>query len=378
MRVLNYLVLACGLAIAVPVFAQHDHTTHGSGHKMAAQQPPVAPPAPAVANDQGPHGGRLADVGAMQIETVIAPSGIRLFAYNEQKNPLDLRDVRGVATLQVQGDAKRYRYDLFAETRSDGSAEALAVAVDLSPIAGRQIELAVQLAGLSGPQGQPVRFQTTAVAPRTEAQQVAAAIAEQKVCPVSGQPLGSMGRPIPVQVGDRTVYVCCAGCIDAVKDNPSQYVIGKPMLKVAPATDADAAAIAAQKLCPVMDEPLGSMGTPLKVTGLPRDVYLCCKGCLKFLEKEPQKYLAKLPAAPGTAKPEITKATAADAPFVAAQKLCPVMDEPLDAMGGPYRTVVEGRVVYLCCPGCAKKLHADPQGYLQKLAQQGVEPPRVR
>ena len=214
-----------------------------------------------------------------------------------------------------------------------------------------------------------------AVVPMTEIQRAAAAIAVQKTCPVSGQPLGSMGEPIPVTIGAQTVYVCCQSCIEAVRQNPTKHLPGKPALSVTLATEADAAAIAAQKVCLVADAPLGSMGTPLKVTGLGRDVFICCKACLKALEEAPQKHLAKLPPLP---EPEVEKAAREDAPFIALQKLCPVMDKPLGAMGEPCRTVVEGRVVYLCCPSCAKKLQAAPQTYLEKLARQGVEPPVAR
>ncbi|MAT71752.1 MAG: hypothetical protein CMJ58_19770 [Planctomycetaceae bacterium] len=74
----------------------------------------------------------------------------------------------------------------------------------------------------------------------------------------------------------------------------------------------------------------------------------------------------------------MTKASAADAAFGAAQKTCPVMDEPLDAMGGPYRTVVGGKIVHLCCPGCAKFLQADPEKYLAKLKDHGVASPAAK
>ncbi len=33
---------------------------------------------------------------------------------------------------------------------------------------------------------------------------------KQKVCPVSGEPLGSMGTPYKVTVKDREVFLCCA------------------------------------------------------------------------------------------------------------------------------------------------------------------------
>lgn len=59
-------------------------------------------------------------------------------------------------------------------------------------------------------------------------------------------------------------------------------------------SDADRTAALSQKVCPVTDEPLGSMGTPLKVTVEGRDVFLCCGGCEDQIKNEPAKYLAKL------------------------------------------------------------------------------------
>ncbi|NUQ62164.1 MAG: hypothetical protein HUU20_06735 [Pirellulales bacterium] len=50
-----------------------------------------------------------------------------------------------------------------------------------------------------------------------------------------------------------------------------------------------------QKVCPVSGEPLGSMGTPYKVTVKGRDVFLCCDGCEEEIKAHPDKYLAKLP-----------------------------------------------------------------------------------
>ena len=52
----------------------------------------------------------------------------------------------------------------------------------------------------------------------------------------------------------------------------------------------------AQKVCPVGDGALGLMGMPYKVTVNGRDVYLCCEGCKESIEKDPEKYLAKLDA----------------------------------------------------------------------------------
>lgn len=62
-------------------------------------------------------------------------------------------------------------------------------------------------------------------------------------------------------------------------------------------SESDRAAALAQKTCPVSGEPLGSMGTPIKVTAAGRDVFLCCEGCKEKFEANPAEFLAKLDAA---------------------------------------------------------------------------------
>ncbi len=46
----------------------------------------------------------------------------------------------------------------------------------------------------------------------------------QKVCPVTGEPLGSMGAPIKVTVGGRRLFICCEGCEDDAKKNFDEYL----------------------------------------------------------------------------------------------------------------------------------------------------------
>lgn len=49
-----------------------------------------------------------------------------------------------------------------------------------------------------------------------------------------------------------------------------------------------------QQTCPVSDERLGLMDTPIKVTVNGHDVFICCPGCKEALEENPDEYLAKL------------------------------------------------------------------------------------
>src|SRR6266496_2710454 len=51
------------------------------------------------------------------------------------------------------------------------------------------------------------------------------------------------------------------------------------------------------KTCVVSDEKLGGdMGEPYVFTYKDREVKLCCKGCLKDFNKEPEKYVKKMEA----------------------------------------------------------------------------------
>jgi len=59
-------------------------------------------------------------------------------------------------------------------------------------------------------------------------------------------------------------------------------------------SEADRVAALKQEVCPVADNPLGSMGAPYKVTVEGREVFLCCEGCEEELKSNPAKYLAKL------------------------------------------------------------------------------------
>lgn len=49
-------------------------------------------------------------------------------------------------------------------------------------------------------------------------------VAEQKVCPVTGASLGSMGDPIKAMVDGRPVYLCCKGCVAKVNNDPETYL----------------------------------------------------------------------------------------------------------------------------------------------------------
>ncbi len=42
----------------------------------------------------------------------------------------------------------------------------------------------------------------------------------QALCPLSGENLGSMGKPVVKTVGDKTVFLCCKGCEEEFDKDP--------------------------------------------------------------------------------------------------------------------------------------------------------------
>ena len=88
-----------------------------------------------------------------------------------------------------------------------------------------------------------------------------------------------------------TTLLLAAALVGCGTSTPPAAKDEKPVL-----TDADKALIEKQKLCLVANEPLGSMGTPIKVSVKGRDVFLCCEGCREAVLADPDKYLAKLDA----------------------------------------------------------------------------------
>jgi hypothetical protein len=81
---------------------------------------------------------------------------------------------------------------------------------------------------------------------------------------------------------------------DAGPQNPAPAVASDYASPLAAAKQSDKELIEKQKTCPVTDQPLGSMGQPVKVVVKNRTVFLCCAGCKKTLLANPDKYLKKL------------------------------------------------------------------------------------
>ena len=134
----------------------------------------------------------------------------------------------------------------------------------------------------------------------------------QRTCPIiANSRLGSMGVPIKLTLDGQTVFVCCKGCVSAAKEAPAataaraaelrsgaSMAVPTPEAKIRTNLDAllpaDRALAEGQRLCPVTDLPLGSMGKPGKVMANGRPVFVCCASCDEDVRAKPTAMLDKI------------------------------------------------------------------------------------
>lgn len=194
--------------------------------------------------------------------------------------------------------------------------------------------------------------------------------AAQGICPVMEKALPP--NPKSTIVNGQSIYICCPPCSKKIQANPKKHLTklagyystairnpstatsstskGKAAAKIAeamrklPVTDQIQASV--QQVCPVSGNLLGAMGTPQKVRVGKMAVFLCCEGCKQD-------------------KINKTHWSAIAQNLKQAQGKCPVMEKALPA--NAKSTIVDGRLVFICCPPCTKKITADPNKYLAKV-----------
>jgi len=125
---------------------------------------------------------------------------------------------------------------------------------------------------------------------------------EQRICPVTGAELGTMGPSVAVEVQGKTIWTCCDACPSKVDSEPTQYLAKLTNLLSDPGGLESGEPLSLspeqQTNCPVTGAKLGSMGAPVKVELSDQTVWACCSACEPKLKADPAKYLARLALPP--------------------------------------------------------------------------------
>ena len=257
-----------------------------------------------------PHGGQLSRTTGNSFEVVYGPYETRIYVYDMFRSPKSAQGIQGSATMQVQSTGRAFRYPVqFVPT--PGVQDYLTIPVDLTHVRDGDMKITFELANVPSDVEPSAHFTqifsmsrapaAITVVPLTENDR--ALVEKQRVCPVMDAGLNEHGQPIKLMVGGQPVFVCCESCVEEVKKDPQKYVAKvaaaiqavsqptRPQAAVFWASDADAAAIQAQEICPVTKQPLGAHGRPLKVVVEGRPIFVCCQACIAKVQQNPELYL---------------------------------------------------------------------------------------
>jgi membrane fusion protein, copper/silver efflux system len=238
-------------------------------------------------------------------------------------------------------------------------------------------------------------------------------IAFQKICPVTGLKLGSMGNPVKMTVNDQTVFVCCSSCEKRIQDSPDEYLakLAPPSLDAVLSIPEQSVIDTGSQKVVYVERELGMFeGVEVKlgprtggyypvISGLTAADRIAAAGSF-LLDAETRLNPAAASAYFGASGTEsglqggsstststtratskkkgelssaqleqIKKLSPDDQQLALKQKFCPVTGEPLGSMGMPVKVIVEGYSVFLCCAGCEMEAQENADETLKKVAK---------
>jgi hypothetical protein len=180
------------------------------------------------------HGGVLSSTDAYKFEVVFERTGLKLYPLAKDGKPLDASGLSGSATFYHPNSPKPwFSRNLAPAARSGGvRPTSLDLAMGLGSVPETGAKVAFKITGLPDPAEPAAEFTT-----------------------------------------------------------PVRFTAPATLTFTA-ATKADERAIAAQRVCKVSSEELGSMGVPIKVTRGGNSTFLCCRGCIAKVKADPDRYLS--------------------------------------------------------------------------------------
>jgi hypothetical protein len=205
------MAFAAGLALGLGGLASAD-----DGHKHGA---PL-------------HGGKVAMTKEYHFEVVFAKDGLKVYPRSHEDRPLDASRLTGTATFYHPNSPKPwFERKLSATAASPGrAASSIGTSVDLSKVPANGAKVEFKVEGLPEPAETTAAFSVPfAVTPGGELVVTKAtaadakAVAALKTCPVSKEDLDSMGGPLKVARGDKSVFICCKGCLKDLQANPDKF-----------------------------------------------------------------------------------------------------------------------------------------------------------
>jgi hypothetical protein len=213
---------------------------HGSGGKNrdAPDPGPAYKPLPAQAI-LTPHGGEYLSTEKNYYEIVYMPLQTRIYLYDGKLKPLSAREVHAQMIVQLPTENAPRAIPLQYVSPPPGVSEQdyVVALVDLRALQEKETSIRFEFNGLPDNHDPTASFTpyyshfiirpyVCKVLP-TEADREG--MARQRVCPVSGAPLGSRGPVVKLYVADIPLYVSADDCAAAVKEAPEKFLPRYPL-----------------------------------------------------------------------------------------------------------------------------------------------------
>ena len=179
------------------------------------------------------HGGVEAKTAHYSFETVFAKGGVTLYAQGSDHKTLDASKLTATATFYHPNMAEKpwFSRELrAAKTSPNQVPSSLDLSIDLSKVSMTGVKVALKVTNLPDAAEPMAEFTVPfSIAKSMEITVVKASAADQnainvqRVCRVSNEALGSMGVPLKVSRGEKSILVCCSGCVKDVKVDPDKF-----------------------------------------------------------------------------------------------------------------------------------------------------------
>jgi hypothetical protein len=213
--------------------AMQEHGMAASGHAGHGGQPDLPMSSGhAQRKEPAPHGGQLVAKSPLIFEVVFQPKEVRLYLYGPWPQPRSTKDIQAVVSLKRPKEKDATRVEMKYVAAASGEQDYLSAAANLSAADQKDLTAAFKLKNLPLAAHATVEFARAVViskaahkvTPAELDKNDEAGIAKQKVCPVTGAQLGSMGDPIKLLIDGKPLYLCCQGCVAKVKSDPEKYL----------------------------------------------------------------------------------------------------------------------------------------------------------
>ena len=166
------------------------------------------------------------------------PLQTRIYLYDSKFKPLSAQAVHAQMTLRLplEAAARQIPFQFVPLPAGATEQDYVAAAFDIRPLQDKDTSITFDFSGLSHRANPTVTFTPhydrfsirpyIAQAWLMEADQDA--IARQRICPVSGVPLGSGGPVVKLYVAEFPLYLSGEDCIAAVRQAPQRFVPQAP------------------------------------------------------------------------------------------------------------------------------------------------------